>query len=404
MTGESGAPAATAGNTCRCGSETAEAAKGHCKDARFANGLRRPRCDLHSAGANTGDFSLNTLADNSINKALEVAPADASARKLKASLHLTFHRFSDALALGEQLKSEFPKDAFIYGVLTDANAELGNYEAAVASAQSMVDLKPNSSSYARVAHMRSLYGDHKGALEMYTQAARTADPGDKEAQAWCIVQLGNENWKAGEYKIAIARYDESLDLLAGYYLAVAAKARTLVSTGELASAAALLEELNNRIPNVDSLILQGEILSKLGKQAESDNAFSLVETVEEKLGVAGDQKRLALFRADHDRNLPEALAIAEREYGIRKDVYTADVYAWCLFKNGRAKEALEISKQAMRLNTNESLFFYHAGMIEKELGNKAEAKKYLGQAVKANPDFDITQAPIAAAALNEVSK
>jgi Flp pilus assembly protein TadD len=45
----------------------------------------------------TGDFSLNAKAETAIDKALQIAPNDASANKLKASLHLTFHRFREAL-------------------------------------------------------------------------------------------------------------------------------------------------------------------------------------------------------------------------------------------------------------------------------------------------------------------
>jgi tetratricopeptide (TPR) repeat protein len=147
----------------------------------------------------TGDFSLNSRAQTAVEKALQIDPADLSARKLKAALHLTFHRFSEALEAGQKLQTELPADEFVFGVLTDANAELGNYKEAVEAAQKMVDLKPNMSSYARVAHLRSLHGDHPGAVEMFKLAARTADPVDKEAQSWCLVQLGDELWKNGKY-------------------------------------------------------------------------------------------------------------------------------------------------------------------------------------------------------------
>ena len=75
-----------------------------------------------------GDFSLNTKAETAVNKALELDATDIQARKLAASLQLTFHRFEKALELGTRMREEFPNDAFVYGVLTDANAELGNYE------------------------------------------------------------------------------------------------------------------------------------------------------------------------------------------------------------------------------------------------------------------------------------
>ena len=44
-----------------------------------------------------GDFSLNSKAESAVDKALEIKFDDAMARKLKASLQLTFHRFDKAL-------------------------------------------------------------------------------------------------------------------------------------------------------------------------------------------------------------------------------------------------------------------------------------------------------------------
>ena len=101
----------------------------------------------------TGDFSLNGKAENAVDEALKIKADDAVARKLKAALQLTFHRFDVALELGKQLEKDFPKDAFVFGVLTDANVELGNYEAAFEYGQKMIDTKPNTSSYARAAHL-----------------------------------------------------------------------------------------------------------------------------------------------------------------------------------------------------------------------------------------------------------
>ena len=51
-------------------------------------------------------------------------------------------------------------------------------------------------------------------------------------------------------------------------------------------------------------------------------------------------RELALFYADHDMKLKDALALAQKELEVRHDVYTWDARAWTLYKNGKAKEAL----------------------------------------------------------------
>lgn len=350
----------------------------------------------------TGDFSLNTKAETAVNKALELDAADIQARKLAASLQLTFHRFAEALELGTKLREEFPNDAFVYGVLTDANAELGNYDAAVKAVQKMVDLKPNASSYARVAHIRVLYGDTEGALEAMKTAARTADPQDSEEQSWCLVQLGDELRRNGKYAEAEKVYDEALSILPDFYLALAGKGRVRAVQGDLEAGVKFLTESQNRVPNVETVIALGDIYLVQGNTEKARRQYGLVEVVEQRLGAAGDQKRLALMWADQNIKLDEALAIAESEYPARKDIYTADVYAWCLYRKGRFAEAKTAIGHAMGLKTKDARFLYHAGMIEKGLGKNREAARLLKAALELDPKFDLLQAAEAQKALKEL--
>lgn len=350
----------------------------------------------------TGDFKLNSQAESAVQKALAVAPNDVSAQKLQASLHLTFHRFAEALELGNRLVKEFPDDPFVYGVLTDANAELGNYPAAVEFAQKMVDIKPNSQSYARVAHLRSLHGDHPGAVEMYKLAARTADPQDKEAQSWSLVQLGNEFWRNGKYDESGKVFNEALQVLPGYHLALAGKGRLLASRGDLASAARLLTEAKNRFPDPDTMILLGDVYTALGDGEKASEQYNFVQAGEEKLGEFHDAHRLALFWADQDKNLDEALEIARQDYAEIKDIYAADILAWCLYKKGNLVEAKSMIGEAMRLKTNDARIYYHAAMIERGLKNKPAARRLMETALKLNPEFDVVRAREARKILDEL--
>jgi tetratricopeptide (TPR) repeat protein len=339
----------------------------------------------------TGDFSLNTKAETAVNKALELDAADIQARKLAASLQLTFHRFAGALELGTTLREEFPNDAFVYGVLIDANAELGNYDAAVKAVQKMVDLKPNASSYARVSHIRSLYGDTQGAVEAMKTAARTADPQDAEEQSWCLVQLGDELRKNGKYAEAEKVYTEALSILPDFYLALAGMGRVRAMQGDLDAGIKFLTEAQNRVPNVETVIALGDIYMVQGNAEKARQQYDLVEVIEQRLGVAGDRKRLALLWADQNIKLDEALAIAESEYSARKDIYTAEAYAWCLYRKGRFAEANTAIEKATSLKTKDARLLYHAGMIEKGLGNNKEAARLLKTALELDPKFDLLQ-------------
>lgn len=350
----------------------------------------------------TGDFSLNEKARTAVRKALEIAPADVSVRKLDASLDLTFHNFDEALKKGTQLAAENPTDAFVYGVLTDANVELGNYPQAVAAAQKMVDLRPNSSSYARVAHLRSLNGQHDGAVEMYILATKTADPQDKEAQAWCLVQLGDEYWKYAKYDKADKLYDEALSLLPEYNLAQVAKGKVRAAQSDLTGAISILEKTSNRIPSAEAYQLLSDIYFVNGDREKSGQYSALVETIESKTGVNNDQRRLVMKWLNNDERLGDALEVATRESAMRQDIYTADTLAWALFKNQKYAEAKAASANAMRLGTNDARILYHAGMIENTLGNFDAAKKLLTRSIAQNPAFDLRQITIARQTLGEL--
>lgn len=354
-------------------------------------------------GRETGDFTFNAKAESAVDKALVISSNDLIARKLKASLHLTFHRFSNALDAGRQLQKDAQNDPYVYGILTDANFELGNYPEAIAAAQKMVDLKPNSSSYARVGRLRSLHGDHAGAVEMLALAARIADPLDKEGRSWFLVQLGDEYWKHGKYVDAEKAYDEALSIFPEYHLSIAAKGKLRASLGDFEGGEKYLTDSQNRIPNPETVILLGDVYSRNGDSENSKKQYDLVEVVEEKLGMKGDQRRLALFWADHGIKLTEALRIATDEHAARKDIYTADVLAWCLLKNGRANEAKKIITEAMRLKTDDARILYHAGMIEKKLGNRKEAARLIEKALKLNPAFDLIQEEKAKEVLKELA-
>ena len=343
-------------------------------------------------GRETGDPDNNEKALAAVEKGLSFSANDTVLRKLKATVLLSDHRFREAREIGMALQTELPRDAYVFGILTDANAELGDYKEAAEFAQNMVDTRPDSQSYARAAHIRSLYGDHEGSVELYKLAARTADPSDKEAQAWCLAQLGNELWRNGKYDESLNVYNESLAVMPGYHHALFGKGRALVSKGDLNTAKDLLVESQNRAAAIDTVLLLGDVYKRLGDNENAAKQYAMAEGGEAALGAHYDEHRMALFWADNDKNLDRALEVAIADYAEIKDIYASDILAWSYYKKGMFTEAKAQAEQAMRLKTRDARIYYHAGMIELALGNKAGAKSHLQTALQINPKFDLTKA------------
>lgn len=344
----------------------------------------------------TGDFSYNAKAEAALKRSLEIAPGSFNAINLQAKLLLTYHRFGEALEMSHRAQALQPQNHDVYGAMTDALVELGDYTGAIEAAQRMVDLRPGTSSYSRVSYLRTLHGDREGAIEMMRLAVEAANVKDPESVAWCRVQLGTELLNAGRLKEGEREFDHALFLFPDYHMALAAKAHARLSAKDTDNAIVYYQRALARVPLPDYAIALGDLYTKLGRAEEAKRQFDLVEFIERAGAIEGTYSRqLALFWADHDTRLDEALAIAERERATRDDIYASDLLAWCLYKKNRLPEAKAAIDRALRLGTLDARLLYHAGMISHALGDRRGAAGYLSRSLKIDPNFDVLQADIA---------
>lgn len=344
----------------------------------------------------TGDFSLNARAEEALARAERAEPDAYDTLKLRAKLLLTYHRFAEALEAARRAQGLNPRDHDNYGAMTDALVELGDYDGAVAAAQAMVDLRPDTASYSRVSYLRELHGDTKGAVEAMRMAVESASPKDPEGVAWCRVHLGDALGRDGRAAEAEREYDHALYVFPDYHLALAAKARARLAAGDMEAAAQFYRRAIERVPLPDYAAALGDLYTKLGREQDARRQYGLVEFVERDGAQEGTYTRqLAMFWADHDTKLDEALEVARRERAARRDIYTADLLAWCLYKKGQYAEAKAAMDEALRLGTRDPKLLFHAGVIADATGDRAGGAKYLRQALAINPSFDVLQAEAA---------
>ena len=120
----------------------------------------------------------------------------------------------------------------------------------------------------------------------------------------------------------------------------------------------------------------------------------------QQLGAKTERERdyiaaLALFYADHDIKLDEALTLAHKEFEVRHDIYTWDALAWALYKNGKYQEASDAMDHALRPGARDALLLFHAGMIASRLGQTSQAKERLQSALSINPHFHVIYSEVA---------
>jgi len=99
----------------------------------------------------TGDHMYYDMAAmHQINNILKKDSNNFEALTYKALVYLSQHHFEEGRVVAEKAKSIIPFNAFMYGILVDANIEMGNYEEAVAYSDSMVSIRPDIRSYSRM--------------------------------------------------------------------------------------------------------------------------------------------------------------------------------------------------------------------------------------------------------------
>jgi tetratricopeptide (TPR) repeat protein len=352
----------------------------------------------------TGNFEFNTKAEAALKQSLQMDPNDTSTLTLRATLLLTFHRFKEALDEAKRVQSLAPDNPDIYGVMTDALVELGDYPQAVEAAQRMMNLRPDAAAYSRTSYLRALHGDLEGAIEAMQVAVKAANPTNAENAGWFRVHLGLEMLAAGKKVEGEREIDIALDIFPDYHLALAAKGRARSAAGDFEQAIDFYKRAQARVPLPETAIALGDLYTKLGKPAEAQRQYALVDFIE-RTSAAGStySRQLALFWADHDTKLDEALEIMQRERETRADIYTSDALAWCLYKKGQLSQAEAAIEQATRLGTQDGRILYHAGLIYDARGDQERASKYLRRALKVDPSFDLLQADVAQQKLEELN-
>src|SRR2546422_2002484 len=356
----------------------------------------------------SGDPTYFTLAEESLKKCLTLAPAYGGAARHLAFVLYSKHAFEEAAVQATKAIELDPKDSHAYGILGDAYLETGKYEQARQAYQKMMTIRQDLHSYSRLAGLKSLRGDPKGAIEDLKRAIREgkANGRPNESIAWAQWQLGSEQFALGHLNEAEAQYLEAMKTYPNYYRGLAGLAQVRAAQKRYEEAIDFYRRAIAIIPLPDSAGALGDVHMKVGRPEEAKKQYDLVEYIGylNTLNKVLYNRELAYFYADHDIKLKEGLELAWRELEYRRDIYAYDLLAWSLYKNGKPEEALNPMSEALKLGTKDAKLFFHAGMIYQSLGEREKAKEYLRRAVATNPYFHILYADAAAQTLEKLER
>jgi tetratricopeptide (TPR) repeat protein len=335
----------------------------------------------------TSDMTLYTQAEDAVKRSLELAPNNFETEKIQVSILLGEHEFAAALESARKLNKRVPDDVMVYGLLTDANVELGNYNDAEESAQWMVNLRRgNRPAFIRAAHLRELFGDAEGAYEVADLALQSTIPSEAEEHAHLLTLMGDFRFDVGNIEAAEKLFRQALTVFPKYPDALGDLAQLRIAQKRDAEAVELLQERYQDVPRAANLYNLAEALQLAGRDDDAKRAFADFETKARLESSRKDNanRELVFYYADHARRPGDALRVAQQEYSLRHDVYTLDAYGWALHVNGQDGEARKKIEAALAVGIRDARLFRHAGEIALQMGDAVAAQNYLKQSVDLN--------------------
>ena len=366
----------------------------------------------------TGDITYYDLAEKALNKSIDLVPQDFRAADPLIHMCLVYmgeHRFSDVLKYGQKAAALGSGNLAAFAVEGDAYTDMGDYDEAAAAykaAQTLGDAtaSPSQLSYtldSRKAYMSFLHGNSTEAIRLMNgaivAALQTREP--LENLAWLYFELGERYFQTGDLANADRSYSAGIAADPNHYRSLAGLAKLRAAQGRFEESIQFYQRSIALIPFPPYVAELGDVYTKLGKAKEARQQYDLVEYIAHlsKLNQVLANRELALFYADHEIKLADALRLARQELEIRHDIYTWDTLAWVLYKSGQTQEAAAAIKNALSLNTNDSLLLFHAGMIYHSLGRDSDSEQFLNRALKANPHFHIFYADLASRTVADIA-
>jgi tetratricopeptide (TPR) repeat protein len=328
-----------------------------------------------------------------VNDVLRKDPNNFEGLSFKALIFLSQHHFAEGLSVGEQVRQLYPYSAHVYGILTDANVELGRYDSALVSIDKMVSIRPDLSSYSRISYQREIHGDNEGAIEAMRLAVEAGSPGD-EATEWSRIQLAKLYEHTGQIDYAKMNYTIALNNRPEYPHALSGLARIAIAEKNYAKAIDLYKKADSVITDftIKEELAQAYLLN--GNKDEADRLSNMI--VEEMIKASQKNKYSDTSGHYSDREIAygyinthdydKALEHAMIEYNRRPgNIDVNETVAWVYYNKGNAEKAIKYIKEALKTNCKNPILLCRAGLIYASAGDKAMAKTILQDALRNDP-------------------
>ncbi|WP_225831730.1 lipopolysaccharide assembly protein LapB [Streptomyces sp. NK08204] len=358
-------------------------------------------------GRGTADVADYPRAERALRTSLRLAGGkDAAVLDGLAALANARRDFPAAKRYGEQALKLAPKRWTAYPPLLDAYTGLGDYKAARQTLDKLLALRPAAAARPAVmARASAVYRDQgwrEDAVAQLTEAAAAA--GTPAEQAAYLAGVGQLAWERGDREDALRHFGAAVRLDPGRRTAWAGQGRALAALGRTARALSAYQRAQEKHPSPDVTLELGELYQSLGRDGAARGQYEqLRDQIRQAVAAGVDEELLTgRFEADHGR-AREAVTRLRAEWRRQPGIEVADALGWALHMSGADEEALTYASAATDKakggGVRSALYAFHRGMIEKDLGLTAPARRHLQEALRISPYFSPLRVPAARAAL-----
>jgi tetratricopeptide (TPR) repeat protein len=317
---------------------------------------------------------------------------------------LSQHRFVEAFDAARGLLELDSTSISARGLLAETELELGRYDDAGRMFGTLATYRTDLAVAPRLARWEELHGRPEEARRLLRVARDEAERRHgmpQEQLAWLHLRLGDLALRNGHLAEAEDELRAGLKVSPQDYRLLGTMARLEAARHRWESAIRYGEDAIGRALDPATLGVVGDAYAALGDTVKAHDYYRTMEvTVLHQPGPF--HRAWSLFLLDHQRDIPQVLAKVSAEIETRRDIYGYDLLAWALHRSNREAEAMPVMAKALALGTRDAMLFYHAGMIERSLGQDEEARTHLEDALQANPYWHPFQPAEARAVLDSL--
>ena len=282
------------------------------------------------------------------------------AEALNAWRLLIGHRFDEALAAARRARAAGGDPLLAAVSEADALTELGRYDEAAITVQSLLDHHYGIAALARASHLRMVFGDLPGAIELAARALAARPAGVD--RAWLQLDLAELQLLAGAPAAALTFAMAAVAALPAQALAMQARAHAAL--GNAPAALALYRVAASHSLRADTLLEVMTLAAELGDAGLAKRTAAVLDGMArlDAVGSGSDRRSYVEFYLARSE-LTAAETLARAEWCQRPDIYSAAQLAWVLYRAAKTREAQAYAAYAVRLGTPDPLLQRRAGVV-----------------------------------------